>query len=116
MSQVNRSAFRVLPREPYLEWANANLASGGATSPVSMDDFEDASVYLLPVFESHVEAEEILKEVHDIIFALELAAWTEDESVWPPARDLAMFLDWFVVEPGSLVVDLTDDPLELESD
>ena len=113
MSQVNRSAFRIRPRQPYIDWANNNLED---SEPVGLEDFEDATVYLLPVFESDEEAEDILTEVHDIVFALELSAWTEDEGVWPSDRGLEMFLEWFEVEPGSLVVDLTEEPLEVDND
>ena len=113
MSQVNRSAFRIRPREPYIEWANAHSDDG---EPVTLEDFEDGTVYMVPVFETDEEAEDILGEVYDIVFALELSAWTEEEAHWPTDRDLELFLEWFEIEPGSLVVDLTDEPLEVESD
>ncbi len=41
------------------------------------------------------------------MFREQLNGWSRDDSQWPEIRDLQMFLDWFEVEWGSMVFDLT---------
>jgi hypothetical protein len=48
------------------------------------------------------------------IFEFQLGAWTDDESTWPPIRDLRSFREWFNIDIHSVVVDVADDDIEGE--
>ena len=48
------------------------------------------------------------------LFEFQLAAWTDDESSWPAARDLKTFRAWFRIDVHSVVVDVADDDIEGE--
>ena len=41
------------------------------------------------------------------MFREQLNAWCRDDAQWPEIGDLQMFLEWFEVEWGSMVFDLT---------
>ena len=74
---------------------------------------ERTGVYLVEAAESDGEESRVLRRRFRSIFDAELAAWSEDATLWPKRRDLATFRTWFNHEIQSLVVDLADaDPFE----
>ena len=111
METVNRAAFIVKPREPYLRWA-ASLDNEAARDAESLR--ARASVYLVPEDPSFKEETPPLREYFDEIFTMELAAWSEDENCWPVNRDLGTLLQWFKVYRQSVVVDLGANELRIE--
>jgi hypothetical protein len=108
---LNRGALIVRPKQPYLDWAAGLDESENAPDPEG-----EQTVYLIPSFESDEDAEEILEDVFDEVFELELLAQDTDESTWPVVRDFATFQEWFDVELHSVVEDLCDDDLYDESE
>ena len=98
---LNRCALVVRPKQPFLDWA-ASLDDSGLVP----DPADEQTVYLIPNFESDVEAERILKKVFAEVFERELDGWHTDETAWPKNRSLATFKQWFHVELHSIVEDL----------
>lgn len=103
---LNRSVLIVRPRPPYLDWA-AEVDD----TPDRPDPEDERTIYLIPSFESDEEAQQILEQVYETVFELELLAWDTDESAWPENRDFATFQEWFDVELHSLVEDLCDEEI-----
>lgn len=103
---LNRGVLIVRPKQPYLDWATQIDDSDLAPDPEG-----EQTVYLVPSFESDEEAQEVLEEVYETVFELELAGWSTDESEWPENRDFATFQDWFDIELHSVVEDLCDDEI-----
>ncbi len=69
---------------------------------------DDHSLYLLPTYDSEVEAQERLLDSYGRIFAAELDLWCRDRSRWPQPRSLELFEAWFSVRFFPLVDDLGD--------
>jgi hypothetical protein len=106
MDVINRCAVVIKPKEPYVTWANEV-----ATSYETLESMrQSAKVLLLPdaVYEdpdSFVQAQGVA------LFEMELEAWTENQQIWPPLRNVEVFKAWFDLEFHALVVDFNSDPL-----
>jgi hypothetical protein len=112
MRTLNRAAFVVTPKEPYLRWA----ASLGADAPEPEKDLaNEVAVYLVPEISTGEGETPPLEGYFEKIFEIELEAWSTDESGWPALRDLKTFTDWFNVQGESIVVDLGTDEIEIEN-
>jgi hypothetical protein len=110
-SIVNRAAFIVRPRKPYLKWA----ASLDEDAPGAAEDLSERSAVYLVAEDPAGRAETSpIEDYYDAIFEAELAAWSLDQSQWPQARDFDSFMEWFEVTGQSVVVDLEEDLLEVE--
>lgn len=114
MRLVNRTAITVTGAQPYIDWTRATDADSakGAITVARAKTYGTA--YLLPEFELEEDVQEWVEENADWLFDFQLSAWTEDESTWPPGRDLALFRSWFRVDVHSVVVDVADDEIEGE--
>lgn len=110
MDVVNRGLLLVVPRQPYLDWANGLEHHG----PDFRLDEGMPAAYLIPQFGTLEEVDEFIGEAHGTIFEEELAAWTENRDVWPEPRDPGRFYEWFSVEYTDLVADLAGEPLQVE--
>jgi hypothetical protein len=112
MDMINRSALVVKPAQPFLDW----LHRVDPTSiHLTLEDLRrEPTIYLLPPCESKEEALESLREVSRDIFEEQLNGWYRVPSVWPAERDLTVFRRWFECSFHSLIVDLSEDPLEHE--
>ncbi len=108
---LNRGVLIVRPKQPYLDWAAQLDDSGVVPDPES-----EATVYLIPEFESDDEAWEILEDVYVEVFERELDSWHTDESAWPDNRTLAMFKEWFDIKLHSVVEDLCGYEIEDNED
>ena len=104
---LNRSSLIVRPKQPYIDWVNSY--DGSRFSPSEED--HDQTVYLIPEYFKDLDTHQILKQVYETIFEMELEGWCLDEEKWPVPRTLAIFKDWFTVEFHSMVIDLCGDPL-----
>lgn len=111
MDILNRGLLLVVPRQPFLDWAN-DLEHHG---PDFHLDEGIPAAYLIPHFGTLDEVDRYVAEVHGRIFEEELAAWTEDPEVWPEKRGLERFYEWFSVEYTDLVADLAEEPIRVES-
>ena len=112
MEMLNRSAVLLKPRRPYLEWAKLDDAEGLADG-VFETMREEPVVYLLPDYDDEYERDELLERCWPVLFEVMLAAWTENEALWPEERAFELFQEWFEVQMSSIVEDLlADEPLE----
>ena len=112
MNMINRAALIVIPKQPYIDWANT-LDEEGPKLDIN-DPHYESSVYLADniVYESDIVA--ILKRYYRIIFEHELASWYLDTRAWPQKRGFRTFKAWFEVKVSSVVPDLCKDPIEVE--
>ena len=115
MRVINRTAVTVVGAQPYLDWTLQTEAdvNRGALTVARARVF--GSAYLLPEVELVEDVQEWVEENADWLFEFQLSAWTEDESTWPPARDLKMFRSWFRVDIHNVVVDMGEDDIEGEN-
>jgi len=104
---LNRSSLIVRPKQPFLDWVNSYDGSSFPSSEVD----HDQTVYLIPEYLNELDSHQVLKQVYETIFELELEGWCLDEGKWPNLRTLAIFKEWFTVEFHSMVIDLCGDPL-----
>jgi hypothetical protein len=72
------------------------------------------SAFLLPELELEEDVQEWVEENAIWLFEFQLATWTDDETLWPPTRDLKTFREWFRVDIHSVVVDVAEDEIEGE--
>ena len=105
MEILNRSAITVMPKQPFIDWAN------GLTPefPMAINVLGASHTYLTnPDFE---DAEKHIKKYFKQIFIEELnGIWTDDND-WPQKRDFKTFCDWFHFEISDWVQDLSKKPL-----
>ena len=112
MQTINRSALAVKPAQPFLDW----LHRVDPTSVhLTLDDLRlEATIYLLPEWDTEEEALQHLAEVRNEIFEEQLNGWYRVPSVWPNTRDLKAFLLWFDCSFHSMIVDVCDERLRRE--
>jgi len=112
MFQTNRSVAIIKPKQPFVDWANSIIDE---KEQYSISDFRtDCSVILLPVVDSDEQAEDLIKEMYQDVFELELSSWIVDEEMWPENITYPMFLEWFDVEYHSMVFDSIKDGIDKE--
>jgi hypothetical protein len=116
MRVVNRTAVSITGAQPYLEWMRQTDAdfNKGAITVVVPRAKAYGSAFLLPEFDLEEDLQEWVEENVSWLFEFQLAAWTEDEAVWPAVRDLKTFREWFRIDIHSVVVDVADDDIEGE--
>jgi len=114
MRVVNRTAVTVVGSKPYIDWTLSTDAdvNKGALTVARAKTY--GSAYLLPEFELEEDVQEWIEENAPWLFEFQLAAWTDDESTWPPTRDLKAFREWFRIDIHNVVVDVADDDIEGE--
>lgn len=112
MKLINRSGFAVLPRQPFVTWANRQ--QGELNEVMTLADHRaEGSVYLTEEFHSEEDVSQQLTLHYEHIFVNELAAWDEFGDDWPEPRTLDLFLQWFDITPQVMAVDLLQAPLLL---
>jgi hypothetical protein len=106
MAVLNRCAITVASLPPMVEWSRPFW---------TRDDMEgtgeEASLYLIPTYQSEEEAHIALSERFAAIFEAELDLWCVDRSRWPQPRSFELFQQWFSVRFFQLVEDLGTEPL-----
>jgi hypothetical protein len=114
MRVINRTAISIVGAQPYIDWTRTNDADAvkGMLTVVRARPYGTA--YLLPEFELEEDVQEWIEDNAGWMFEFALSAWTEDESTWPPSRDVKMFRAWFRIDIHSLVVDVGEDEIEGE--
>ena len=114
MRLLNRTAISIVGARPYIEWTrrtDADLNKGTLT--VARAQLY-GTAFLLPEFELEEDVQEWVEENAPWLFEFLLAAWTEDETVWPVNRDLKRFREWFRIDIHNAVVDAGDVDIEGE--
>ena len=106
MKTDGRSAIVVKPKQPYADWADSLREPH--EPPVNLASLcTELTIYLVDEIVSPGHLREILEVEYKDIFREQLHGWSRDDYQWPRVGDLDMFLDWFEVEWGSLIFDLT---------
>ena len=104
MQMVNRNSFVVKPKQPYVDWINAQPDQD---TPVSLAEIHrDCTTYLIPEMIGEEDAQKYIRAFKLKIFTIELDAWYRDPNVWPKKRTPAMFDEWFDLEFHSMIMDL----------
>ena len=114
MRLINRTAVTIVGARPYQDWTRRNDAdfNRGTLTVARAKIF--GSAFLLPELELEEDVQEWVEENAAWLFEFQLSAWTDDESAWPPQRDLKTFREWFRVDVHNVVVDTADDEIEGE--
>jgi len=114
MRVINRTAVSVTGADPYIQWTQKTDgdADKGALTVRRAKPY--GAAFLLPEFELEEDVQEWVEDNAAWIFEVQLAAWTEDASLWPATRDLATFRQWFRIDVHSVVIDVPDDDIEGE--
>ena len=114
MAMLNRSAIVVKPKQAFLDWLHA---ADPTSHHLTLNDLaREPAIYLIPECDTAADVDEALREVCEEIFDEQLAGWYNDETTWPRDRGLEVFCEWFAFQHHSMLIDLCDDPLILESD
>ncbi len=113
MKLLNRSAFSVLPRQPFVDWVSRLPQDDEALNQaMTLDEHrQEGTVYLIDEVEAEDAFLQAIKAHWSAMFENELAAWDEFEDHWPCERDQAMFQTWFELKPQVLALDLSRQPL-----
>ena len=114
MVTLNRSAIVVKPKQPFLDWLHT--ADPTSRSLSLQELVREPAIYLIPECDTNAEVDEVLRERCEEIFIEQLAGWFNDRTTWPQDRRFAVFCRWFDFQHHSMLVDLCDEPLILESD
>jgi len=109
---VNRTAVTITAAGPYIDWMRQHDRDADRGMLTVERARPYGSTFLLPEFELEEDLQEWIEQNAAWLFEFQLSAWTDDESVWPRARDLKTFRDWFRVEVHSVVVDVAEDEIE----
>ncbi|OQX33216.1 MAG: hypothetical protein B0D91_14885 [Oceanospirillales bacterium LUC14_002_19_P2] len=108
MKLLNRSAVSLKPTALFVEWANRV----NPDEAMALEAFRaEGSIYLFDEVEQEEDFEQWLSLQAVQLFENELAAWEEDEGLWPSVRDYSLFVQWFDVEPQLVCFDVSDQPL-----
>lgn len=112
MNLINRAALIVIPKQPYLDWANT-LDDEGPKLDINASYYE-YPIYLIDDVEDDQAAVKAIQRHYTHIFENELMAWHRDEKAWPQQRDWRTFKKWFEVQVSSMVFDLSQRQIALE--
>lgn len=106
---VERSIVVLKPRQPFLEWINTKLAISNETLLDLASIRIDCNSYLIPEVNEIEDGVAYVDEIYEALFQMELASWSEDQSLWPEELSLKMFWEWFDVEISPTLIDLTEE-------
>lgn len=115
MKLLNRSAFVVLPKQPFAEWTNAlNVDADGLHQELSLEEQrKEGTVYLIDEVANEADFISALSANWMKIFQNELSAWDELGDHWPHELSFERFQEWFDVHHQIIALDLSEQPLML---
>jgi len=115
MKLLNRSAFVVLPRQPFADWTQKLNASGdGLHQHLTLQEQrQEGTVYLIDEVTNEGDFNTALDGQWLKIFQNELSAWDELGDHWPHGLNYNLFLEWFDVSHQIMALDLSKQPLML---
>jgi hypothetical protein len=112
MDVLNRAAVVLVPRAPYIEWANSFEDDGPTIDVAKARDF--ATTFLVPEPETLDDVTEVIRAESAYMFECALAGWMTDEESWPAQRDYSTLTRWFEIEVYEMLIDLANEPFILE--
>jgi len=110
MKTINRTVVTIIPKKPYIDWANSIDDDG----PKLYADTIIATSLLIPEKYDEYNYELFMKRNYKKIFEEELSSWMEDPDVWPKNRDYNKFKKWFEIVSSDTVFDLGEGPIVIE--
>jgi hypothetical protein len=113
MVTLNRSLIVVKPKQLFLDWLHR---ADPTSRRLTLQVVRDPAIYLIPECDSNAEVDEVLRELCEEIFIEQLAGWFNDRTTWPQDRGFEVLCRWFDFQHHSMLVNLCDHPLVLESD
>ncbi|HLX55084.1 MAG TPA: hypothetical protein VKR58_14155 [Aquella sp.] len=112
---VERSVVVIKPKQPFLEWVNNTFPD--TPQPLTLESIRiDCNSYLIPEIDEIEDGVNYIDDKFADLFALELASWTEDETLWPQAFTLKMFWEWFDVEVYPTAIDISEEHIGEDED
>ena len=112
MYSVNRSIALIIPKQPFVDWANQ---LPGPDFKVSLEVLQkECLAVLIPDYDTEDEAKAYVNDLYEEIFEEELFGWCTEEARWPKERTPDLFWRWFDVNFHSRVIDPYEDPIEKE--
>lgn len=112
---VERSIVVLKPKQQFLDWVNLSLATSSETVLDLASIRIDCNSYLIPEVSEIEDGVAYVDEFFESLFQLELASWTEDQTLWPQELTLKMFWEWFDVEISPTLIDIAGDDTDDES-
>ncbi len=105
MKPINRTAITIIPKKPYIDWANS---------------FEDAEIYdtphattiLIPDKYDEFNYETYVKKIYKEIFIEQLEAWMNSADDWPGKMTYKIFKEWFEVICSDMTWDYGNGDIE----
>jgi hypothetical protein len=111
MYRVKRALLIIKLKQPYLDWTKS-LSDPGEFTLDGLN--EESHVYLIPDHDTRQQFEEIMRDLYEAVFEIELNAWCSDSALWPKKRDYQTFRKWFDLQVHSIVFDPYEDEIEEE--
>lgn len=108
---IDRAVVMLIPKAPFYEWANAVFPG----SPMSAEDMDEYSSYLLNDDILPQEPKAALEEIWEWLFEAQLFSICTDDSTWPQELSWKLFTDWFELKFSTVVYDLIDAPIAKEA-
>lgn len=102
-TMLNRSAFIVRYRQPFVDWINEVDPYPRHTVTLERAN-DDATVYLVDV-DGEADFSEWIRLNHGLLFEELLNDWYTDPSLWPQDRSYQTLQKWCSFEFHSLVLD-----------
>lgn len=97
---LKRSAIVIKPRKPFIDWLLKH-----DPDMIITEEIKEATIYLLPDYETTKEMENWLKKNFNELFTEQLFQWYIDEGMWPKNRTFKMFSDLFEYSLHTMIFD-----------
>jgi hypothetical protein len=110
MKTINRTVITIIPKQPYISWANSFDDNG---PKIETDKKLAISILISDKYDEY-NYEKFIKKNYSDIFEEELDAWMSDPDDWPKNRTYQMFNEWFEVLVSEFVIDMGDGSVEHE--
>ncbi len=108
---VERSVVVIKPKQPFLDWLHVTF--NDLKEQLNLENIRiDCNTYLISEVHEIEDGINIIDERYNEFFMLELASWTNDESLWPKDISLKTFWEYFDVEIHPTLIDMTDENQE----
>ena len=113
MNTINRTLLIIVPKKPYLDWVKSfeNFENG---EPEFDTGAEHYSAYLISEKYDEFNYKSYLKNHYMDIFEEELYSMIRAPDLWPQNRDFTTFNEWFDTHACDTVLDLGNEPIEIE--
>jgi len=112
MKTLNRTLIVITPKQPYIDWLKSLEVSG---FDFVLENYQnDGGCYLIDEteFSKQSEFKKFIGKNYLYFFEKELCGIEPNKGKWPLVRNLETFNKWFNVNYHSVIVDLSQLPLQ----